>query len=108
MMNFYTNVFMRGDKIYLRGYENDKRISEIISYQPYMFIPARANSYTEFRTLDGKPVEKLNFDSIKDAKDFVERYKDVVNIEIFGLNHFQYVYLHDKYFGEIQYDTSRH
>ena len=28
-MNFYTNVFMRGDKIYLRGYENDKRISEM-------------------------------------------------------------------------------
>lgn len=106
MSSFYTNVFSRGDKIFLRGYKDGKRISDVISYKPYMFIPARQESITEFRTLDGRSVEKLKFDSIHDARDFNKRYADVSNMEIFGLNKFQYLYLYDSYHGDINYDVS--
>ena len=61
-MDFYTNVFARGDKIYLRGYKNNERVSDIINYTPYLFIPARKDSRTQYKTLDGKPVEKMMFD----------------------------------------------
>ena len=105
-MNFYTNVFARGDKVFVRGYKNGHRFSDIINYKPYMFIPARRESHTEFKTLDSKPVEKLNFDSMRDARDFVKRYEDVSNMEVYGLTNFPYLYIYDTYHGELDYDVS--
>lgn len=98
---FYTNVFLRGDRIYMRGYDMGLRVTDVINYTPYMFIP-KPNG--KFRTLDGKPVDKLYFDSIKEAKDFVERYEDVANMDIYGLNLFQYLYIYDTFKGDIDYD----
>ena len=107
MSSFYTNVFVRGDRVFVRGYKDGRRFSDIVNYKPYMFIPARRDSKTEFRTLDGRSVEKLSFDSIKDAKDFMQRYEDVDNMEVFGLNNFAYLYIYDNYRGEVQYDSSK-
>jgi DNA polymerase elongation subunit (family B) len=102
-MKFYTNVFQRGDKIYVRGYENGKRVEFIEKYKPYVFLPKKDGFY---RTLEGKQVDKMQFESIGDAKDFMEKYKDVSNFEYYGLTHFQYLFLYDYYNGEIQYDPS--
>lgn len=100
-MDFYTSVFQRGDKIYVRGFKNGKRAKFIENYHPYMFIQKAGGKY---RTLDGKQVEKMQFDSISDAKDFIERYSDVSNMDIYGLNAFAYVYIFDAFKGEINYD----
>lgn len=101
--HFYTNVFQRGDKIYLRGYKDGKRERYIEEYKPYMFVQKPGGNY---KTLDGKQVDKIEFDSIREAKDFIERYKDVSNMEIYGLNNFEYVYIFDNYKGEIDYDPN--
>jgi len=100
-LDFYTSVFQRGDKIYVRGFKNGKRSKFIENYHPYMFIQKQGGKY---RTLDNKPVEKMQFDSISDAKDFIGRYEDVSNMEIYGLNAFTYVYIFDAFKGEINYD----
>ena len=107
MVKFYTNVYSRGDKIYLRGYSSDnRRVHEVVDYKPYMFVPKRREASTPYRTLDGKPVEKMHFESISDARDFVKRYSDVSNMDIYGLNHFKYLYIYDKFHGEMDYDPS--
>lgn len=100
-MDFYTNVHQRGDKIYVRGYKNGKREKFIEQYKPYMFIPKLGGSY---KTLDNTPVAKMPFDSISDAKDFISRYEDVANMEIYGLTTFAYTYIFDNFKGEINYD----
>ena len=100
-MAFYTSCFQRGDKIYMRGFDKGLRISDIDYYKPYMFIPKQGGKY---KTLDGREVGRLDFDSIGDAKDFVEKYKDVSNMEIFGINTFAYLYIFDKFKGDIDYD----
>jgi DNA polymerase elongation subunit (family B) len=102
-MKFYTHAQQRGDKIYVRGYENGKRVAHVVSYKPYMFLPKQDGFY---RTLDGKSVDKMSFDSIGDAKDFMEKYEGVANMDIYGLTAFTYTYLYDAYPGEIQYDPS--
>jgi len=107
MSVFYTNVFSRGDRIFVRGYRDGRRFAETINYNPYVFIPARKESQTEFRTLDGKPVEKLKFDSISDARDFLKRYDGVDNMEIYGLTNFPYLYIYDNFRGDIIYDRSK-
>ena len=101
--HFYTNVFQRGDKIYLRGYKDGVRERYFDEYKPYMFLQKPGGKY---KTLDGKQVEKIQFDSISDAKDFIKRYEDVSNMEIYGLNNFEYVYIFDNYPGEIDYDPN--
>ena len=45
-MFFYTNVFSRGDKIYLRGYKDGRRVSDVINYKPYMFVPSDGKTNT--------------------------------------------------------------
>jgi len=107
MVKFYTNVYSRGDKIYLRGYSSDnRRIQEIIDYKPYMFVTKSRDSTTHYKTLDGKPVERMDFDSISDARDFIKRYGDVSNMEVYGLNNFKYLYIYDKFHGDMDYDPS--
>ena len=100
-MDFYTNVFQRGDKIYVRGYKDGKRERFFEMYKPYMFLQKTGGKY---RTLDGKHVDKIEFGSISDAKDFISRYDDVSNMEIYGLNVFPYTYIFDNFKGEINYD----
>jgi len=102
-MKFYTSVFQRGDKIYVRGYEDGQRVDYIEKYKPYLFL-AKNNGF--YKTLDGTRVEKMPFDSISDAKDFVEKYKDVANMNYWGLTNYQYVFMYDAYPGEINYDPS--
>jgi len=106
-MFFYTNVFARGDKVYLRGYRDGRRIAETIQYKPYLFVPADRKTNTIYKTLDGKPVSKIDFDSISEARDFVKRYEEVANYDIYGLTNFQYLFIHDKFRGDMQYDTSQ-
>ena len=100
-MDFYTSIYQRGDKIFVRGYQGGKRKKFIEKYKPYMFVPKKGGSY---RTLDNKAVERLDFDSIRDAKDFVEKYSDVSGMDIYGLNTFAYLYIFDNFKGEINYD----
>ena len=102
-MKFYTNVAVRGDKIYVRGISNGKPIEFVEHYKPYLFVAKKDGFY---RTLDGRAVDKIQFESIRDAKDFVENYKDVSNFEYYGLTNFQYVFMYDHYQGQIDYDPS--
>jgi hypothetical protein len=101
MSRFYTNFYSRGNKIYLRGYQNGKRISEEVDYQPYLFIPSEKGDY---KTLDNKKVGKVNFSSMKEARDFVKRYSEVSNFTFYGLTNYQYVFINDEYPGQIDYD----
>jgi len=102
-MDFYTSVFQRGDRIYVRGYRNGKRDTYIEDYHPYMFIPKPDGKY---KTIEGKPVDKIDFNSISDAKDFINRYKDISNMEIYGYDNFAYTHIFDEFTGEIDYDPT--
>ena len=102
-MKFYTSVYQRFDKIYVRGYEDGQRVEFVEKYKPYLFLPKKDGFY---RTLEGKQVDKMQFDSISDARDFCEKYKDVHNFDYYGFNNYQYVFMYDYYNGEIQYDPS--
>ena len=101
MSTFYTSVLRRGNQIYYRGYDKGIRVKDRINYKPYFFVPSPEGTY---KTLDGKPVEKITFDSLNDAKDFLNRYEDVSNMDIYGLALYQYVFIFDNFKGEIDYD----
>lgn len=103
--SFYTSFFQRGNFVYVRGYDKGLRFKKKIPYKPYLFVPSK-NENTKFKTLQNKPVEKLPFSSIKEAKEFYNKYKNVSNAVIYGLNRFDYLYIYDTYKGKLDFDRN--
>ena len=102
-MKFYTSVEQRRNDLLVRGYENGKRVQRRIAYKPYLFVPTKQSS--QYKTLDGKQVDKIQFDSIGEARDFAKQYKDISSFEYYGMNRWPYVYINDEYPGEMDFDV---
>lgn len=104
-MRFYTNVQCVRDKIFLREIDNGVHREYKLDYSPSLFLNGSQNS--KYKTIDGIPMDKMRFDSIQDAKDFKEKYKDIDNMKIFGYDKFAYTYISDEYQESIDYDFSQ-
>lgn len=102
-MPFYTSAFVRGNNIHLRGYENNRRVSLKIPYKPYLFIPSDSPE-AEYRTISGKKVAKLEFDSIRDIREHIRTYENVTGVEMYGMDKWVYTFLNDYYPGTVEYD----
>lgn len=102
---FYTNVLQRGNTIFVRGYENGKPFARKEYYKPYLFVSSKLQN-SKYRTVHGDMVDKMEFDSIADAKEFINTYDDVSNFELYGQTNWTYNYIFDNYRGEVKYDSS--
>lgn len=103
MKNFYTNVTARGNDILFRGIVDGKRKDlKIKSYKPTLYIST--NEKTDWRTIDGKSVAPIQPGFIKDCREFVDRYKDVSNFDVYGMTDYAAQWISDNYENEIEYD----
>lgn len=73
-----------------------------VPYKPYLFVPCREDS--EYKTIHGDNVARMDFDNIWDARKFIKEFKDVDGMTIYGMQNFVYPYIFDNFPGEIQYD----
>ena len=103
-MKFYLDAKIHFDEILYRYVEDGKHKQKKIKYKPYLFTPTRQK--TSYRTIDNKPVEQINFNSISDARKYVKYNSDISNAEFYGLTNYIYTFLYDEYPGEVQYDSS--
>jgi len=95
MSAFYTNVSRRSNDLLVRGFDaNGNRFNRKVKYQPYLFIQSKDQS--KFKTLDDKPVGKIEFDSMSEARDFLKQYEGVSGMDIYGLTDFVYAYINDR------------
>lgn len=105
-MKFYTSVNLVRNNILLRGYNDGERIQESIPYEPFLFITSRTGN-TKYKTMHGQPVDKLMFDSVSEARDFMKTYKDVAGMTVYGFDRFAYTFIYEEYPGEIVYDPEK-
>ena len=103
-MNFYTNVAPWGNHILVREYKNGERINRKVKYSPTLYVPVQKK--TEWKTLDGKYAMPYKHDTIKDAKKFLEQYKQQPHL-VFGLDRFAYTYLSDVYPNSVDWDNDK-
>lgn len=96
-MNFYTNVFRCGNNILYRGVYKGRRIKKKVNFSPSLFVLSTNNHKTDWKTLNGEYLEIKTFDNINKASDFVKKYKDVDNIEIYGNQNYQYAFISEKF-----------
>ena len=104
-MNFYTNVQLVGDQVLYRGYENGERVMYRDSFSPELFVPSQTK--TNYKTLDDIYVKPIQFGGAREAREFIKKYSDVKNFEVYGYERFLYQYIAQKFpQDEIKFDMS--
>lgn len=104
MNKFYTSFSLDWDHILLSYYENGKKYNKRIKLKPYLFIPSAKQ--TEYRTFDNQDVMRVDFDSVKEAREFVRSYQGVSNFKIYGFPHYHYTYIYEN-FKNINFDKNQ-
>ena len=101
-MSFYTNVNLIGNNLLYIGYENGQRIQRKFKFSPTLYVVS--NQITEYKTLDGRYAKPIRFDTVGQARDFKDKYKDVENFEVHGYDRFLYQYISEEFSNEVEYD----
>ena len=101
-MSFYTNVQLVGDNVLYLGYENGQRIQRKFKFSPTLYIVTKKE--TKHRTLDGRYAKPVRFESVREARQFVDKYKEVPNFEVHGYDRYLYQFISKEFDGEVDYD----
>ena len=105
-MKFYTSVIPFKGKLLVRGVNHDGTHKKYrINYKPNLFIPTKNQS--KYKTLDGRNVDKVKFESIYEARKWIDEYKDVTNFEYFGNTRYQYPFITDEFPDKIDWDIKQ-
>ena len=94
-MRFYTNVQMVGDNFLVRGYEDGKHFATREKFYPTLFVDSKRK--TKYKTLDGLPVEPIEPGTVRDCREFIKKYNEVENFNVYGNERFIYQYISSKY-----------
>ncbi len=94
-MKFYTNVEQAGNNLLVRGYEGGQAFSEKVKFNPTLFLPT--SNFSKWKTLEGQCVEPMKQGTISDAKETIQRYRDVTNMEVYGNTRYLYQYIAEEY-----------
>lgn len=106
---FYTNVERWGNQILWRGYDDQGRFQRKVTFKPKMFTTGNPKKEAStYRSLIGnKELYPINFDTMRSAKDFVDEYKDVGGMEIFGNTNMVAQFIQHNYPNEITFDQEK-
>ena len=104
--NFYTNVQLIGNQFLIRGVEDGKRYETRRDFSPTLFIPTKKQS--KYKTLNGENVESIQPGTVRDCREFFNKYKDIEGFEIYGQDRYVYQYISENYQeDEIKFDISQ-
>ena len=105
MSYFYTNVQLAGNVILYRGYENGQRVQSRTHFSPTLYTLSKKEE--KYKTLDGKNVAPVKFESARDAREFIQRYEGVENFQVHGYERFVYQFIRQEYPSEVEYDIKQ-
>ena len=105
-MSFYTSVVRYGNSMLYRGYDNrGERVIRKEHFNPEFFVPSKKD--TGWHGLDGYPVGSVSFDSMREAKNWLEQYKDVQSFKVYGNPNYIHQYLTHKFPRDIEFDRDK-
>tara|TARA_R110002020_G_scaffold49638_6_gene141121 strand:+ start:8614 stop:11136 length:2523 start_codon:yes stop_codon:yes gene_type:complete len=105
MAKHYTNVLCQGNYILYRGVNNGKKVKTKVTYTPSLFVKSKKTE-TQYKGIHGEPLDAMRFESIRAAKDFQRKYKDVDNFDIYGMDRFEYGFIADNFKGQIEWNIN--
>ena len=106
MSSFYTNIQLAGDTILYRGYEDGEPVQFRTQFSPTLYVLSK-NASEEFKTLDGRPVAPMQFQTAREARDFIKTYDGVEGFEVHGYERFVYQYIRREFPNDVEYDINQ-
>ena len=104
LTGFYTSVERLSNKLLYRGYDDKgKKITHRIAYKPTLYLKSQ-KTITDWKALDGTPVEPLQFGSMKEVKEFEKSYKDVPDFCLYGNTRHIPAFIQNQFPNEIVYN----
>ncbi len=103
-MNFYTNVIQWGNNLLVREIKNGQRTNSKIRYSPTLY--AFVKEKTPYKTLEGEYVTDVSFDTIKEAKEWIENNKNQSEL-VYGNTQYPYTYISDTYKDRVNWDLEK-
>ena len=106
-MKFYTNVFQIGNSMLVRGYDNGRHFEDRVEFRPTFFVPSKRKR-SKWKTLDGQLVDPIKPGTIKDCREFIDKYSQVQNFNIYGNERYVHQYISEEYpEPEINFDLNK-
>ncbi len=105
-MNFYTNVVLVGNEILSRGFDNGEHFKNRQMFYPTLYVTS--NKKTKFKTLEGKYVEEVKPGTIRETREFIDKYQKIDNFQLYGNTRYINQYISENYKEEsIKFDISK-
>ena len=105
MSSFYTNIQLAGDTILYRGYEDGEPVQYRANFSPTLYTLSRNKE--KCTTLDGRPVAPIQFQTAREARDFIKQYDTVENFEVHGYERFVYQYIRREFPNDVDYNIDQ-
>jgi len=87
MSLFYTSVSRAGPNILCRGYSDGVKFQKKIQFSPTLFVTSD-KVVGPWKSLYGKSVEPMKFNTMPEAAEFVAQYSNVESFEIHGMTNY--------------------
>ena len=105
MGSFYTNIQLAGNTILYRGYEDGQQVQSRTHFSPTLFVTSSKEE--KFKTLTGEYVKPIQFESPREAREFIAKYENVENFSVYGYERYVYQFIAKEFPGEIDYDMKQ-
>ena len=105
MTVFYTNVARDGNDLLIRIADTDGNRRNIRKkFQPTLYLPTHDYSNVDKIGLLKEPLKEKKFDTIRQAENYLEEYKDVEGAAIYGQTDWAYQFIAHNFPGKITPD----
>ena len=100
---FYTNVSRYGNQLLYRGYKDGHKFHDKIKFAPVMY---KADPDGTAIAFDGKKVMPILFDTMREVKDYKDRWNDVSGADntLYGNSNFISQFIQDKFPDDIKFN----
>ena len=108
-MSFPTHFHGLGNAINLRWVDDQGRhhTDRITNWGPTLYTTTNEKD-CQYQSLTGENLKQLPFDSIKDAKNFIDEYGSVEGFRLFGNDNWAYQYVDSRWPEEhVSYDETK-
>ena len=104
-MQFYTSISRYGNSLLYRGYEDGKRVKRKIPFKPTLYVKGKGNS--KYNALDGTNVDAIKLNSMREAKEFIEKYEGIDNFKIYGNTNYIAQFIAETFPGDITFEREK-
>ena len=105
MNSFYTSVNRYGNSILYRGYSpNGTPINQRYKFKPKFWVASK--DPTEIKSFDGGNISPVQFENMREAKEFLEQYSEMDGVKIYGTRNYIHQFITDKFPDDIKFNPS--